>query len=53
MLEDATTCAVLAPAGPHKMLCLKQLYNDERTKNISNRYMLEQMYNEMVIKKEV
>ena len=35
------------------MLQLKNLYNDERTKTINNRYILETMYNEMVIGKDM
>jgi len=53
LLKNAVTCAVLAPVGPQKSRLLTALYKDERTRNLENVDILERMFNDKVINKEL
>lgn len=53
LLKSAVTCVTLAPVGPRKSRLLTTLYKDERTVSLDNYEMLERMFNEKVIKKEL
>jgi COP9 signalosome complex subunit 4 len=49
-LQYAVSCAILAKAGPPRSRVLAILYSDERSKSLSNFFMLEKMYGEQLIK---
>jgi COP9 signalosome complex subunit 4 len=53
LLKNSVTCAILAPVGPQKSRLLTTLYKDERTRNLDNIDMLERMFNDKVINKEI
>lgn len=48
-LSMATKCAVLAPAGPARSRALKRLYSDERSQQLDEFAILENMYLERLI----
>jgi len=49
-LEHAVTTAILANAGPNRSRLLRNLYADERTKNLRNYDMLEKMFKEQIVR---
>ena len=49
-LRMATTCAILAPAGPQRSRMLGTLYKDERTQSLSHYSVLEKMYMERLLR---
>jgi COP9 signalosome complex subunit 4 len=51
-LENAVTCAILAPAGGNRERVLGMLYRDERTRSLEHFPMLEKMYRNMILTKE-
>lgn len=52
-LEAAITCGVLAPAGPARSRLLATLYKDERAQDLGNYRILEKMFLDRLIGREV
>jgi len=50
-LRMAVTCAVLAPAGPHRSRLLGTLFKDERSHALPNFSVLEKMYMERLLRR--
>ena len=48
-LNNAVTCAILAPAGGSRSRVLQMLYRDERTKTLPNYKVLEKMNKNMIL----
>jgi COP9 signalosome complex subunit 4 len=48
-LENAVTCAILAPAGGNRTRVLAMLYRDERSKQLKNYRVLERMHKNMLL----
>lgn len=51
-LSAAITCAVLAPAGPHRSRALAKLYKDERASDVAEFGILEKMFLDRLLSKE-
>lgn len=51
-LQMATTCAILAPAGPQRSRLLGTLYKDERSPKLPNYTILEKMFMERLLRPE-
>ena len=51
-LQQAITCAVLAPAGPQRSRLLGTLYKDERSARLPNHPILEKMFMERLLRKD-
>mmetsp|Transcript_39209 Transcript_39209/g.64157 ORF Transcript_39209/g.64157 Transcript_39209/m.64157 type:complete len:423 (-) Transcript_39209:141-1409(-) len=48
-LENAVTCAILAPAGGPRTRVLAMLHRDERSRNLKNNKVLEKMHKNMIL----
>jgi len=51
-LENAVTCAILAPAGGNRTRVLAMLYRDERSRTLKNFRVLEKMHKNMLLPKK-
>jgi COP9 signalosome complex subunit 4 len=51
-LQQAATCAILAPAGPQRSRLLGTLYKDERSARLPNHGVLEKMFMERLLRKD-
>jgi len=51
-LENAVTCAILAPAGGNRTRVLAMLYRDERARTLKNFRVLERMHKNMLLPKK-
>ena len=49
-LQQAATCAILAPAGPQRSRLLGTLYKDERSARLPNHGVLEKMFMERLLR---
>uniref|UniRef100_A0A7S4KFR9 COP9 signalosome complex subunit 4 n=1 Tax=Paramoeba aestuarina TaxID=180227 RepID=A0A7S4KFR9_9EUKA len=51
-LEEAAICAILAPAGPHRLRILGTICKDERSDNLPFHSILKKAYSEKIIRQE-
>jgi len=49
-LENAVTCAILAPPGPSRSRVLAMLISDERSQSLRNFNMLEKIFKERIVR---